>query len=342
MKGKLSIVDIAQEAKVSTATVSRVLNKPQTVSEKTRNNVLAVITRYGYQPNSNTLVSSTVGSKIIFITPSLSNPFYAKMCRFMQHEAARSNYSLEIIQVDREQFLSKNKVEKIIKSRPKGLILSGFATYCVDINTTKAYIDLFQQSIPTIVINSISTKLNCICLQSDIYGSIKTAVKHLYNLGHKRIALLGSADDKSDSGSRNRGYLQQMKELGLEEYIYPFTVGKVPLQGEACTQQLLQQFKGENRPTAFVTYNDLVALGAIKEIKRANLKVPQDIAIVGCDNQFFAPYTDPPLTSTELHIDETVKYAVNLIVEANGKPIAPFVMNTQSTLIVRESCGAMQ
>ncbi len=338
---KLSIIKIAEESGVSTATVSRVLNKPDSVAKATKDRVLQTINKYGYTPNSSLLKKSTYKPEIALIVPDISNPYYASLASTIQWESAKSDLNLKIIQVDKDSFLSENEVDDIMLGSPYGIIISGHASCCMNPNAFEKVINKFSLHSPVIIINSIHEDLNCVCISSDLEDGTENAVKHLYNLGHKRIALVGSAERGTESNTRENGYLRQMKQLGLEKYIYPFTVGKTAVHGQACMLQLLQNYKGVNRPTAIITYNDLVALGAFKEIKAHGLKIPEDIAVVSCDNQFFAPYMDPALTSSELHMNENCAYAVKLLVEAKGRPLKPFAIKKKSTLIIRESCGAL-
>ena len=94
-------------------------------------------------------------------------------------------------------------------------------------------------------------------------------------------------------------------------------------------------------PTAIIAFNDQMALGAIKQLKQMGLHLPDDMAIIGCDNQFFCPYTDPPLTSIDLHPEEMTQSAVReLLVAREGNRTQSFSMMREATLIVRESCGA--
>lgn len=119
------------------------------------------------------------------------------------------------------------------------------------------------------------------------------------------------------------------------------TAGESALEGEACVTSLFAQLGGRARPTALVAFNDLVALGSLRQIKRMGLRVPEDVALVGCDNQFFAPYADPPLTTLDLHIEETSRLAMNLLVSAQTANLDGFAQYFEPTLIVRESCGFM-
>ena len=93
-------------------------------------------------------------------------------------------------------------------------------------------------------------------------------------------------------------------------------------------------------PTALIAFNDLVALGAMKQLKQMGLRLPEDMAIIGCDNQFFCPYTDPPMTSVDLHPEEMARSAVRELLLSHDGDAKTFSMMRDATLVVRESCGA--
>ena len=94
-------------------------------------------------------------------------------------------------------------------------------------------------------------------------------------------------------------------------------------------------------PTGIIAFNDLVALGALRQLKKMGLRVPEDMAVIGCDNQFFCPYADPSLTTVELYPEDMAQSAIRELLFAskdNGNP--SFAMMREASLIVRESCGA--
>ncbi|MDO4546527.1 MAG: substrate-binding domain-containing protein, partial [Clostridia bacterium] len=162
-------------------------------------------------------------------------------------------------------------------------------------------------------------------------------IRHYIALGHKRIALLGGDGFVLNENSREQGYLDGMNQYGLGEYIYPFTVGQNAHEGEAALVKLMSM-KIE-RPTALICYNDLIALGAMKMLREMGMSVPGDIAVLGCDNLFFGPYLEPGLTSVDLRAEEIANYAMNLLTQAQEKPLEAFGRMFESQLIIRRSCG---
>ncbi|MBQ6505822.1 MAG: substrate-binding domain-containing protein, partial [Clostridia bacterium] len=110
--------------------------------------------------------------------------------------------------------------------------------------------------------------------------------------------------------------------------------------GERAVQRNLSGLDSSRWPTAIVTFNDLVALGVMKQLKKMGLSLPQDMAIIGCDNQFFCAYTDPSLTSVDLHPEEMAQSAVRELLLARESSSRSFAMVRDATLVIRESCGA--
>ena len=110
--------------------------------------------------------------------------------------------------------------------------------------------------------------------------------------------------------------------------------------GERAVLRMLSGLDRSRWPSAIVTFNDLVALGVMKQLKKMGLKLPDDMAIIGCDNQFFCAYTDPSLTSVDLHPEEMARSAVRELLLARESSSRSFAMVREATLVVRESCGA--
>lgn len=340
MNEHTTIFDIAREAGVSIATVSRVVSGNPSVRAETRERVLAVVAKYNFRPS---MVATGLSSKkthtMGIITPLIENPFYSMMCVALQLEAQRLNYSTLLFQIPRGTILQQDFLDQLIARRLDGVIFSGDVT---DDSSSDSAVDSMRKlrrQMPLVAINLREVCEELPCLVTDLAACSQLAIRHLTKLGHRRIALLGGVGAAQLSNTREQGYLDEMEKLGEEPY--PMTVGESPLDGEACVSSLFAQLAGREKPTAMVAFNDLVALGALRQLKRQGLKVPEDIALVGCDNQFFARYADPPLTTLDLHIEETSRLAMNLLVSAQTANLDGFAQHFEPTLIVRESCGFM-
>ena len=134
----------------------------------------------------------------------------------------------------------------------------------------------------------------------------------------------------------------EMERLGLaadQESVND--AGFTPQTGEACVNRILNALPRENWPTAMIAINDLVALGAMRQLQRMNIRVPEDMALIGCDNQFFTPFLTPPLTTVDLHPFDHGALAIRELVNAVKGNASAFSQVRECSLIVRESCGAL-
>ena len=340
MSEHTTIFDIAREAGVSIATVSRVISGNASVRAETRERVMAVVAKYNFRPS---MVATGLSRKkthtIGIILPLLANPFYSMMCVALQLEAERLNYSTLLFQIPRGAILQQEFLDQLIARRLDGVIFSGDVTD--DASSASALEGMFKlrRQMPLVAINLREVTPELPCLVTELAACSRLAIRHLTKLGHRRIALIGGVGAAQLPNTREQGYLSEIERLGLEPY--PMTAGEDASGGEACVTGLFAQLSGREPPTALVAFNDLVALGALRQLKRMHLRVPDDIALVGCDNQFFAPYADPPLTTLDLHIEETCRLAMNLLVSTQTANLDAFAQHFEPTLIVRSSCGFM-
>ena len=194
---------------------------------------------------------------------------------------------------------------------------------------------------PVATICPPDVSLECICIQSDLINCSRLPVRHLHTLGHRRIAFLGGSMHSKDTSRRGVGFLEQLRLLDLPDNpAYHVDAGYDMESGERAVLRMLSGLNPSGWPTAIVTFNDLVALGVMKQLKKMGLSLPRDMAIIGCDNQFFCAYTDPALTSVDLHPEEMAQSAVRELLLARESSSRSFAIVRDATLVIRESCGA--
>lgn len=364
---KITIYDIAKEAGVSSATVSRVLSGHPHVSEKTSEKVRRIVDKYQFRPSSvaRGLYQRTSRS-IGIILPGVVNPYYAALFTAAYQEAQSNGYATLVYQTSPTEKLDTSFANQLIERRLDGVLMLGGAVESPELLAYVApALNLIQQHMPLVTICPPIPGVDCINFGSDLTASVRQSVHHLYGLGHKRIAFLGGSAESRSAGERERGFAEVMQKLGLE-CAYQHETGHTPEAGEIGIAKLLaglsavevpaeslhgavssnsrRQKDGmdvEAWPTAIITINDLVALGAMRQLKRMGLRIPEDMAVIGCDNQFFSPYTDPPLTTVDNHPAELGRIALGqlLSVIASGGGKQPFSQVRESSLVVRESCG---
>lgn len=341
MEKKTTIYDIAKEAGVSTATVTRVMSGHPSVRPATRERVQHVISRRGYTPSAIARDLENGQNRTIgIILPEIVNPYFAQLFAAADDEARKNGYSVWLYQIPSNESIESDVVDELIRRRLEGAFFVGGIWEAGRQGLSDA-LKRLGQYMPIVAICPPQTSLNCICLYNDLISCTRHAVRHLYVLGHRRVAFIGGSLQVGGSGARGQGFLDELRALGLpDEPAYHHEGGFDAESGERAVLRLLSGLERGRWPTAMIAFNDLVALGAMKQLKQMGLRLPEDMAIIGCDNQFFCPYTDPPLTSMDLHPEDHARSAIRELLSAKENHTQPFNLMRDATLVVRESCGA--
>ena len=335
---KATIYDIAKEAGVSAATVTRVINHSPSVREATRQKVQQVIDARGYMPSSLAQDLGTGSARIIgIILPSIRNPYYADLVSAADDEAREHGYSLWIYQMPRRGEITSAVIDRLIARRLSGaFFIGGF--YDVDRPDLRELLARLGKYMPVVAICPPRENLGFVCMYNDLDHAVRQAVRHLHLLGHRKIAMIGGASRPEDSGQRAVSFLDELEKLGLPAPPdFPRQGGGEAVTGEHDVLSLLTAVPPEDRPTALFCYNDLTALGAMRQLRRMGYSLPEDMALIGCDNQFFCPYLWPSLTSIDMQPEEHARSAVRELLSASENHSAAIIRD--ATLIVRESCG---
>ena len=342
MAKKATIYDIAREAGVSTATVTRVVRKDPGVREATRQKVQQVIDRHAYAPSLNAQNLEGGRSRMLAVVlPVVSNPYFNRIFDAAWWEAERSGCSVRLFQTRENQAISPRIVDELIRCRMDGVLFAG-SIWSGDRSDLNSALEKLGRYMPVTTICPPDVSLDCICIQSDLVNCSRLPVRHLHTLGHRRIAFIGGSMHSKDASRRGEGFLEQLRLLNLpDDPAYHVDAGYDMEGGERAVIRMLSGLERRRWPTAIVTFNDLVALGAMKQLKKMGLSLPRDMAIIGCDNQFFCAYTDPPLTTVDLHPEEMAQSAVReLLLARESGVFRSFAIVREATLVIRESCGA--
>ena len=341
MLKKFTIYDVAKEAGVSTATVTRVVRGDANVRAATREKVQRVIDAHAYTPSASAQhLEGGATRSIAVVLPSVTNLYFTRIYNDAYWEAEKNGYTATLFQTKENYPITRELVDELIRRRMDGVLFLGsiWSTDRRDLNDALARL---KHHMPVAAICPPGVELDCIRIQSDLVGCSRLPVRHLHALGHRRIAFIGGSMLLKDSSKRGENFLEELRTLGLtDDPAYHVDAGYDAEGGERAVLRMLSGLERKRWPTAIVTFNDTVALGAMKQLKQMGLRLPEDMAIVGCDNQFFCPYSDPPLTSVDLHPDELAQSAVRELLVAHGGETRTFAMMREASLIVRESCGA--
>jgi len=197
---------------------------------------------------------------------------------------------------------------------------------------------LLKEKVPFIVLNKHPRHLNVSYIVSDHENGAKSAVEHLFELGHKRIAYIGCDDDPETSGDRFAGYRQALAshDIALDESLVA-TASTRPMSAYQAMEKLLKQ---PQRPTAVFTYSDAWAVEALHAISDYGLVVPNDISLVGFDDLRAASATIPPLTTVRQNLTELGKQAVESLLQQLEDTSQPPIQRTIPTELIKRKSTA--
>lgn len=333
---KVTIRDVAREAGVSVATVSRVLNDSGPVSPVTSQRIREIATRMRYVPDSAarsliTRRSTTLG----VLLPDLHGEFFSEVIRGIDQTAQRSGYHLLVSGSHND----KGEIEaalRAMRGRVDGLIVMS-----PDIDSAALVANLPASS-PVVLLNCFVDGDDFDSLTIDNFGGAHAMVRHLLAAGHRRIAFIRGAERNHDAAERLRGYRAALEDGGIEwdealEFDGDFTESRGHVAAKRITAM-------PRRPTAVFAANDSMAIGALAAIREAGLGVPDDIAVAGFDDIPISRYMSPPLTSVRVRISEMGERAVHMLLRAIERKNQHVKRQERlpTTLVIRESCGGKQ
>jgi len=337
-KKDITIYDIAKEAGVSTATVSRILSNSTGVKQEKRDRVLSLVEKYSFKPSALARGLSETHSKMIgMLCPDVRNAYYANIFMECERAAFEKGYTLVLNNTFAQESLEVTFMEKLSEQRVECLIVCGGVADWRPLPTRyRETITRFAKRIPVVVAGRMDIA-NCYQIYIDHSEAMRMAVRHLVTLGHKRIAFLHGYSYIYQTQDKLSALRSTMEENNLpirEEYI--LDVGEFSeMSGLAGMKRLLSLAEP---PTAIVAINDLVAAGALQAILRLGYTVPNDFSIIGFDDSMITDLTEPNISS--IHYDYAF-YGRKLIDTAlsamAGEPCERFYV-IPTTLSVKESC----
>ncbi|MGC8787258.1 MAG: LacI family DNA-binding transcriptional regulator [Anaerolineae bacterium] len=326
--------DIAEAAGVSVATVSHVINETRYVSDELRARVLKAMEELNYHPNI--LARSLRLGKthtIALIVPDNSNPFFAEIARVAEMIGFENDYSVILCNSNKSVEREAAYLEVLIAKKVDGIIFIAAGSNQEHLQ------ELAREGIPVVVADrDVPQTLADVVLVNHEQGAYD-ATNYLISLGHRRIACIAGPSPLTPSGDRVRGYKRALAEAGIpfdERLVVPCTESY--LSGETAMEKLLDL---DRPPTAVFAYNDMIAIGVLRALANAGLRVPGDISIVGFDDIFLASALVPSLTTVAQPIVELATLATELLISRirgnNTQPGQRIMLETK--LVVRESCA---
>ncbi|PLW71873.1 LacI family DNA-binding transcriptional regulator [Streptomyces sp. SCUT-3] len=331
------LADIAAQAGVSEATVSRVLNGKPGVSAATRQSVLAALDLLGYERPVRLRQRSA--GLVGLITPELENPIFPAFAQVISQALAREGYTPVLCTQTPGGSTEDELTELLVERGVAGIIfISGLhADSTADMGR---YDRLRGQGVPFVLINGFSEKVRAPFVSPDDRGAMRLAVTHLASLGHERIGLAVGPKRYVPVQRKIQGFTESVHEV----------LGMPGAEAEQLIQHSLYSLEGGQAAaselirrgcTAVVCASDMMALGAIRAARQAGLSVPGDVSVVGFDDSPLIAFTDPPLTTIRQPVTAMGQAAVRALLEEVGGTPAPhseFVFMPE--LVVRGSTAS--
>lgn len=301
----MTIYDIAAEAGVSIATVSRVVNHKPGVGAATRRRVEEILKRHGYVPSAiaRGMMSKTMHT-VAVLTVDVRVPNYARAAYIIERECSRLGYNVVVCNTGDAHAEGLKYLKRLKEKQTDGVILIGSVHN--ELNGDAALRALLEDT-PVVVANGrIDLSNACAVVIDDLYG-MERAVEHLYRKGHRHMAYVKDMDTDA-ARSKRSGYERAMGTRGLKPWVLECeqglaggveAAGRVLASGKACT--------------AILCGEDLAAAGVLKGVLRAGLRVPQDMAVVGHNNSVYARICEPELTTVDNLPEEMARLSVQIL-----------------------------
>jgi LacI family transcriptional regulator len=329
----MTLQEVAKRAKVSPATVSRVLNDTARVKAAARARVLKAIDELNYHPNIHARTLARGRSRTLgMIVSNLKNPFFLDIFQALEADAHEKGFEVMVANTDYrpEQLLTHVKLMQ-------GRRVAGLAVIVSEMEPTLIE-GLVESKIPIVFYDVGVAARNCVNIRTDYARGTRRVVEYLYSLGHRRLAFIGHHTALAPLHVRQRSFVEAVRDCCGDA-----TRSKVvaeedsPSGGLHATGQL---FTSSFNPTAIVCVNDFMALGVTRALREMGLAVPQDVSVVGCDNISLSEFACPALTTINIP-RERIGHLVSaaLMPDGEASPLWGREIVIEPDLIIRDSTG---
>lgn len=333
MADKIRLSDVAQQAGVSTATVSRVINGKSTVAPATRQAVLTALDLLGYERPEKLRVRP--GGLVGLVVPELTNPIFPVFAQEIESSLSTSGYTPLLCTQTAGGITEDQYVSLLLDQHVAGIIfVSGLhADTAAD---PSRYLRLEDRGIPYVTINGSNPEIPAPDFSADDADAVEQAVRHLVDSGHRRIGMCTGPRRFRTSQEKVLGYQRAMaKYLPEENEHISYNLYTVE-GGQAGAAELIDE-----GCTAIVCGSDIMALGGIRHARSLGLGVPEDVSFVGFDDSSLMPFCDPPLTTMSQPVAPMCQAAVTtLIAMIEGTSVSRTPLKFRADLIVRRSTSS--
>ena len=327
--------DIARDLGVSTVTISKVLRNHPDVGEETRQRVLARVKELDYRPNLAARGLVTGRTYLVgLLVPDLLHPFFAEIAASISDTLRKDDYYLVVTSSEEDPDLEEQEINQLLARRLDALIIASCRP------TVEVFFRIEKQKTPYVLIDRSFPGLSSNFVGSDDLAAGMMATQHLVDIGCERIAHI-RGPETSPGIQRLEGYKRALGQSGksvIDEYVIFEPKGDVGTRkrGAEAMQQLLNC---KRIPDGVFCFNDPLAMGAVNEAVNQGLRIPEDIAIIGCGNIHYDDSLRVPLSSIDQHSNRIGAEAAQLVLATLKSKVAPKLRTVllPPELVVRES-----
>jgi DNA-binding LacI/PurR family transcriptional regulator len=329
----MDIREIARRAKVSTATVSRAINRVPSVDPQLSKRVWKVVEELGYFPNTQARALVSGRSRIFgLIVSEITNPFFPEIVQTFENLAVENNYEILLTSTVHDPRRMELSVRRMIERRVDGVAILTFGM------EESLLEHLRFRKVPLVFVDVGPDAPYIANIRIDYQNGIRQAVQHLAALRHTRIAFIMGPRQLKSAMARRDAFIQSMTEIGLSPDL--IVEGTHTLEGGM--RALNELIALRPRPTAILCSNDMTAIGVMREAYDLDVRIPADISLVGFDDIRLAQFMTPPLTTVQMSQTELASLAFQALLnetdEGSATPGAQeYKLNTN--LILRRSTG---
>ena len=328
----MNLEDVAKKARVSTATVSRVLNNIGLVKSTTRARVLKAVSELNYHPNLHARTLAGGKNRTLgMVVSNLENPFFLDIFRSLETEALRHGYEVLVANTDYRPQRLAACVHMMMGHRPAGLAM------VVSEMEPSLIAELTKAGLPVVFYDVGVPGSQVTNIRVNYGAGMRRAAEYLHDLGHHRMAFVGHHTSLGPLNVRKKAFVEMMEDFSPKVEFTTIADVDGPAGGRQAVRRLLAS---KFDPTAILCVNDFMAIGVLRELRDQGLSVPGDVSVTGFDNIRLAEFTNPALTT--VHIPrEKIGALIFEALAPDGKripePGQDIVIDPQ--LIVRESTG---
>ena len=305
-RANVNIHDVARRARVSIATVSRVVNRISTVDPELAKRVWKAVNEVGYVPNTQARALVSGRSHILgLIISEITNPFFPELVQEFDNLAVAQGYEVMIGSTSYDPARTESLIARMLQRNVDGVAVM---TFGIEEDLVQK---LVEHGFPLVFVDAGPDLPNVRVLKVNYGEGIRQAVQHLAALGHRRIAFISGPLEMRTAATRRDAFSRSMAELGLVVPAAWIVEGRHTMEsGKAAMEKLLAA--GE-LPTAVICSNDMTAIGVLHALDETTHRVPKDISVVGFDDIHLDQFTLPPLTTVQMSCHDLAAAAVEAL-----------------------------